>query len=153
VPIYSRRYALWTRLYKRMLLEPTPADPVTPSVSEVVVPVIQADRILTTPKAAQAVSNLTASAGTYVAAFTVPAGEEWTLILYERPSTTGTTQYGVSIGGNEVYLEKEGTDESIHNVRDIILSEGDSLGLWTTGNGADSARYSYLVYNTVDLTT
>ena len=154
MPIFSRRFSLWTRLYGRMLLEPTADVTVTPMVSEVVVPVIDADKILETPVISANVGNdLTGTSGTYVAYFTVPSGEEWALISGKKSPTTGTTRGQVSIGGVTLDVLVDSTSAELIDYKTYILREGDSAGLTATGNGADSDRYLQIGYSLVSLDT
>lgn len=151
MPIFSRRFSLWTRLYTRMLLEPTQADSVTPMVSEVVVPVLDADMILSSPAVADATVDLSGSG--YVTCFTVPTGQEWRLITVYVGATLSATRVKVVIAGDEGNIEAASTALRVVNLRDITLSEGDTLGAVATGNGGDSSRGFNLIYNTIDLTT
>lgn len=151
MPIFSRRFSLWTRLYTRMLLEPTSADSVTPMVSEVVVPVLDADMILSSPAVADATVDLSGSG--YVTCFTVPTGAEWRLLTVYVGATLAATRVKVVIAGNEGNIEAASTSLRVVNLRDITLSEGDTLGAVATGNGGDSSRGFNLIYNTIDLTT
>ena len=152
MPIFSRRFSLWTRLYERMLLEPTPDARVTPMVSEVVVPILDADALLQTPTLpATELLNLTPSQG-YVAGFTVPAGEEWELIYGRRGGSTGGSEVQVDISGVRISATTDGTSSEIFNLRNIILRVGDSVGMSATNNGADSGVSLLILYNTRDLT-
>jgi hypothetical protein len=152
VPIFSRRFSLWTRLYERMLLEPTPDARVTPMVSEVVVPILDADALLQTPTLPATVSlDLTPSQG-YVVGFTVPAGEEWELIYGRRSASAGGSEVQVNIAGVRISATTDGTTTEIFNLRDIILREDDSIGMSATNNASDSGVSLIILYNTRDLT-
>jgi len=155
MPIYSRRYALWTRLYERMLLEPTPDATITPMVSEVVVPVIDADAVLTTPTNSPTVAgDLSGSpAGEPVHIFTVPRLEEWHLVQLWRGGTSGSTRVVCSIAGNQIPLSGYGTTDVIIDCRNLILRTNDTLSLYSTANGADTARVMAVMYQLVDLST
>jgi len=152
MPIFSRRFSLWTRLYGRMLLEPTADVAVTPMVSEVVVPVLSADRILETPVISPVTAgDISAGGGVYVPFFTVPAGQEWGLISGKKGSTTGNTRVMISISGEELEVLVAGTADAVVNLRDYVLREDDSVGLLSTGNGADTSRNFQIGYNLVSL--
>jgi hypothetical protein len=154
MPIYSRRYDLWTRLYNRMLLEPTGDATVSPMVSEVVVPVISADTILSTPTNSPTVSkDLSATAGSPVNFFTVPLLEEWNLIIANRGGTSSNSRAVLSIGGNEIQLTTYSTSDAIIDLRNFTLRANDTLSLYTTGNAADSSRVMRVAYHLVDLST
>ena len=145
MPITSRRYSLWTRLYKRMLLEPTAADNVTPRVSEVVVPVIQADAILQTPTAAGQVTK-DLSGSSFVIYLTVPTGEEWLLCVVRRSTTTGVSDVQCEVTGVRQQLSSAESAGSVFYPTNIILRTGDTIGMSGTGNGADTARHLNVMY-------
>jgi len=152
VPIFSRRFSLWTRLYGRMLLEPTSDVRVTPMVSEVVVPVLNADKILETPTVSAEVSaDLSPSVGTYVPYFTVPQGEEWSLISAKRSPLSANTRVIIQVGGNNLEVLVDGAAAAVVNLRDYILREGDSIGQRTTGAGGDTSRGMVLGYSKISL--
>lgn len=151
MPIFSRRFSLWTRLYERLLLEPTSDVQVTPMVSEVVVPVLNADAILETPTAGSASGDLSPSAGTFVPFFTVPANEEWHLIELFTASFSAATLARVAFKDVNVNVTVSSTGAIDKNLRDYTLREGERVGLLTTGAGGDSDRSANLVYTVVDL--
>jgi len=145
VPITSRRYSLWTRLYKRMLLEPTSADNVTPRVSEVVVPVIQADAILQTPTASGGVSRDISGSG-FVNYFTVPTGEEWRLSVISKPATVAVSDVVVVTQSDNTPLSVPITDAEILEPVFVLMRAGDQLGMSGTGNGGDTDRSLRILY-------
>ena len=149
MPIYSRRFTLWTRLYNRLLLEPTGGDRVTPMVSEVVVPVLNADKILETPAAAAQAGDLTGSG--FVTYWTVPEDEEWGLIQAFTDATTAATRFAIYFGSTFVNVTTSSTAAQDVNLRDWVLRVGDQIGMVATGNAADSSRYITLVYTVTDL--
>lgn len=151
MPIFSRRFSLWTRLYDRLLLEPTGDVQVTPMVSEVVVPVLNADAILETPTAYVQSGDLSASAGAYVAFFTVPANEEWHLIELYSDAFSAVTRARVAFTAANINVTGSSASGIEKNLRDYTLREGESVGLLTTGAGGDSDRNASLVYTVTDL--
>jgi len=151
MPIFSRRFSLWTRLYDRLLLEPTGDVQVTPMVSEVVVPVLNADAILETPTAYTASGDLSASAGTFVAFFTVPANEEWHLIEFYTDAFSAVTRARVAFTNANVNVTASSASGIDKNLRNYTLREGERVGLLTTGAGGDSDRNASLVYTVTDL--
>jgi len=158
VPIFSRRFSLWTRLYGRMLLEPTSDANVTPLVSEIVVPVLDADRLLSTPYVRIAGGDLSPSAGSIVTFFTCPDGEEWELITVVLPSTSGSTRLWINVinaegGRSEVNLTASASGESWLSLQGYTFQAGDSMGVLTTGNAGDSDENMKLFYTSIDLTT
>jgi hypothetical protein len=135
-----------------MLLEPTSDARVTPMVSEVVVPVLNADKILETPTVSLTVAgDLSITAGTYVPYFTVPQGEEWALISAKKSPTSVNTRVIIQITGNNLEVLTDGTSAAIVNLRDYILRENDSVGLRATGDGGDSARNLTIGYSKISL--
>jgi len=154
VPIFSRRYALWTRLYSRMILEPTSGGMVTPTVSEVVVPVIDADAILQTPVVAAGEGDLSPTAGSVdVTMITVPTDKEWDMIQVFTDATSAVSRLGISIGGGQMYLTVSSTGPFDVNLREYVMRAGDALFMLSTGSGGDSSRNIRLAYLESDLST
>jgi len=158
VPIFSRRFSLWTRLYGRMLLEPTSDANVTPLVSEIVVPVLDADKLLSTPYVRTAGGDLSGTAGSAVTYFTCPDGEEWELITVVLPSTTGSSRLFINVknaegGRSNVNLTASATGESWLTMQGYTFQAADHMGMLTTGNGGDSDENMKLFYTSIDLTT
>jgi hypothetical protein len=149
VPIFSRRFSLWTRLYDRLLLEPTSDARVTPMVSEVVVPVLSADAILATTKAENASKDLSGSG--YVPYFTVPANEEWHLIEFFSDTFTGNSRGRIAFKDSNINITLSGTSAIQKTLPGYILTEGESIGLLSTGNGGDADKTAYLVWTVTDL--
>jgi len=152
MPILSRRFSLWTRLYGRMLLEPTRGPTPLPQVSEVVVPTLNADALLMVPTAQGTTLDL--SGGARVIAYTVPADEEWQLIEVTRVSTTAAAGMELTIGGVNVPIAGSTTLQIVLLAGDMagfILREGDTINALGTGNGGDSSRAVHCVYNKLDL--
>lgn len=154
MPIFSRRFALWTRLYSRMILEPTSGAMVTPTVSEVVVPVIDADAILQTPIINFGTSDLSPTAGSVdVAVMTVPQDKEWAMIQVITNATAAVSRLGISVYGQNMYLTGTSTGPFDINLRDYILRAGDNLFMLSTGSGSDSSATIRAAYMESDLST
>ena len=154
MPIFSRRFALWTRLYSRMILEPTSGAMVTPTVSEVVVPVIDADAILQTPIISSGTSDLSPTAGSVdVAIMTVPQDKEWAMLQVITNVTAAVSRLGISVDGGNMYLTSSGTGPFDINLRDYILRAGDNLFMLSTGSGSDSSATIRAAYMESDLST
>ena len=152
MPIFSRRFSLWTRLYGRMLLEPTSDARVTPMVSEIVVPVLSADKVLETPTvSAEVTADISGGTGTYIPFFTVPSGEEWSLVLVNTPTTAGNSKVQVRVNGNLINKTPASTSEQIVDMSGFVLREADSLGMRGTGNGSDTSRSMTQAYMLVSL--
>lgn len=154
MPIFSRRFALWTRLYSRMILEPTSGAMITPTVSEVVVPVIDADAILQTPVIDSGEGDLSPTAGSVdVTMMTVPTDKEWDMIQVFSDATSAVSRLGINIGGTNMYLTASATGPFDVNLRDYVMRSGDKLFMLSTGAGGDSARVIRAAYLESDLST
>ena len=82
VPIPSKRFDVWQRLYQRYTLEPGPVGELSaPALSTLVVPTTSADRLLSMPDIR--VSTFVVDAQETTFAVSVPAGERW-LVRYVR---------------------------------------------------------------------
>lgn len=149
MPIFSRRFSLWTRLYDRLLLEPTSDARVTPMVSEVVVPVLSADAILAVTKADNESGDLSGSG--YVPYFTVPANEEWHLIEFFTDTFTGQSRGRVKFIDANINITLASTGAIEKTLHGYILREGESIGLMSTGNGGDTDKNAYMVWTVTDL--
>ncbi len=153
MPFETKRFSVWTRLYERLLLEPT-AGTTTPSVSELIVPTVDADQLLTTPTITNTAGvNISAAAGTEVAFHTVPRGEEWVPHYANKPGTTGNTTLIVVVGGvyQTLSVNNSAAIESFEFKGGLTLREGDYIGLFTTGNGADTSVAMRAWYDRIDL--
>mgnify|MGYP006403061297 CR=1 FL=1 len=153
MPIFSRRFSLWTRLYDRLLLEPTSEARVTPMVSEVVVPVLNADNILQTNTAKAGAGDLSGTAGSNVIYFTVPDDEEWQLIELFTSTTSSATAAVVTYKnpGVNVQVTTSSTGAIAKDLRNYVLREGETISLLSTGNAGDSDRNATLVYTKTEL--
>ena len=137
--IPSKRFDVWRRLYTRFLLEPRPAT-VGVDVGKTIIPVTVVDLLLVRLAPQSAAQDISASAGAYVAFHTVPSGTRWVVKAYVRDTTTAATRVSVNINGTFLTITGSQTASQENNNVDWQLNEGDSIGLVTTGNGADSAR-------------
>jgi len=86
--IPSKQFDVWTRLYKRYLLEPGPLLVTRAALGLTVLPVTQADRLLQRPDVRVFTVSIT-SQSTFTMA-TVPLGERWTLSFMEMVLAGGT---------------------------------------------------------------
>ena len=118
----------------------------TPTVQ----PVSDINELLTDSKISQATKDLTATAGTYVEYFLVPAGKRWKFDRYEKISTTASSQMRIyDREGVYMAIKASGTAAEYDAVT-LTMDEGWSLGLLTTGNGADSAIIFRVLYREED---
>jgi len=137
----SQAFEIWRRLITRFRLErPGLEESSHPSVGTEIVPVTQVDRLLQRPQAFNGTLALNPSAGTYVVAYTVPAGERWNLKHYHRQSSTANSRVLCQIGQTAIEhrLSVLGTGEAQDSV-DIELNEGDTIGMTTSGDAGDTA--------------
>lgn len=88
VLIPAKRFSVWSRLYERFLLEPSPPVGSNAYVAPVIQPVTDADRLLRTPTIATVLVSVTAVGDTVF--HTVPAGERWTLGFMRASRGSGT---------------------------------------------------------------
>jgi hypothetical protein len=152
LPIFSRQFEVWRRLYERMKLEPSPADAVAPQVSEVIVPILNADLLLQTPTVPTTVtSDLSGTAGDLVIVNLVPPGEEWHMIWIYREVTAGNTQLSLRIGGPIQHVSPLEKIEISKEIRGFVLREGDQVVIRKTGNGSDTAIDTMVTYNLIQL--
>jgi hypothetical protein len=146
---YVSEYIL-KQLVKRYKLQTTPYDIKEHLTLPLVIqPVTLADDLLMTPVIPASVSkDISAAAGTYVAYFTVPDGKLWRLLLVSRPGTTANSRIGISNGINTSSLTNPSTaTEKWFAAHDrFLLKPGWSVGMFTTGDGADSAIGVSVVY-------
>jgi len=135
----ARRFDVWRRLYTRFLIEPFPAGGEGPSVLTTIAPVTDADRLLQDTVAESGSIDIQASAGTFVAAQTVPNGQRWNMVWVRHGGTVADTQQVVRIGGVFVTISATGTNAISQSIVGVRLNEGDAIGLLTTGNAGDAA--------------
>ena len=147
-PIRILETAVMRRLYDRYKLDPKGVVFVT--MSPTVKPVTQADELLKTPGAASTSGDLTAAPGTYVPYFTVPAGKRWTLKFARRDPSTGASGIQIGYGTTSYFFDSLGTSAETVPMDDLKLDEGDTIGMITTGNGADGAIVMRLFYEEED---
>jgi len=143
------QFEIWERLRARFLLEPI-LPHLLKTIGDQVVPVTNVDPLLLVPAAANDTGDLTGSAGTYVAVFTVPEGKRWTVRNLLRFGSTGSSALMASVAGQPVFLTSTGTGGEALNSMALTLNENDSTGLRATANGADTAVRSDIVYDEED---
>jgi len=89
MPIPSQRFDVWARLYDRFTLEPSVGESGPPSVSEIVIPVTDADALVTDRVRHGALVNLSGSGD--IIAHTVPTGKRWVVQWIMLIDATGST--------------------------------------------------------------
>jgi len=137
----SKLFDLWRRLYTRFSIEPAPADPeLGPAVATTIFPVTVADDLLKLPVATSDSLDISASAGSFVLAQTVPAGKRWTVMWVFRSSTVANSRIRGIVTPSQVtlFLTVVGTGNEVPlELKDVVFEEGDQIGMETTGNAGD----------------
>lgn len=138
------RYAAWTNLQSRYLLEER-GVPLPKTFSDVIVPIANADDALALAEVQEDTKSLTGTAGTYVNYFTVPAGEEWQVWMIHRAATIADSAIKTEIRQRvgtllNTALSARDTAEAFEQYNDLrVFGGGETLGLENTGNAGDSA--------------
>ena len=155
--IPSDLFATFARLGSRLRYRGSPTPDVdTPQVSNTVIPITNFDVLLLTPTIpAQVTLDISAGAGTYTPYFTVPSRKRWTLKAAFRDGTTGTCRTRIRNASTRTIPLSANTGTGgnldmavLHSP--ITLDEGWSIGLDTTGNGADTAIGMFVMYDEED---
>lgn len=145
-PIQVFRFLPWERLRRRFLLEEAAVTGKT--LSPEIVPVTQVDALLVDIDTGSVSVDLSAAAGSHVAAYTVPEGRRATIrvvVLSLLAAASRVTVNDLSTGVT-IFLTASGTAEQVLNDLSLQLEAGDSVGALTTGNvGDNAANYRYLV--------
>ena len=157
MPLLTKRFAIWQRIYERYLLEPlNGAQPTTPQVSEVIVPVINADTLLRTPVMDAITLDLDVATGTLVIAFTVPEGQEWELVQIDIDGTTANHRIRQTSAASAASINISLLTTSQEIIRDFyqprIMQRDDTIGVFGTNNAGDANRTISIYYNRIDLT-
>lgn len=101
------------------------------------------DKLLQSPQLEKSAAiDISGVAGTYVPMLTVPAGKRWTVNFLMRSLTTANSRLVAldSSQGASTMLEPVGTAETFHYNLNLLLDEGDTLGMLTTGDGGDASK-------------
>lgn len=142
--IPSKRFAIWSRLYRRFLLEPTPATGSLSSVGVGIVPVTDVDALLHQPLAVNTTMDLSVTQGTFISIYAVPVNRRARVDFASIGSTTGTVFLicRIIVEGTAVDVSLSVPTASFHQYlgSPLTLNEGDSIGAAASGNGADNAR-------------
>jgi len=141
--IPSKQFDVWRRLYARYILEPFPVqNGGMPDVFKTITPVTQADDLLRVPRTLSSAEDISASAGTYTVYQTVPAGKRWRISMVERGATTGASRvrFRAKVGDPLVALQL-GVTAGLVLICDLTLDELADIGLDTTGDAGDTARF------------
>jgi len=137
-----RRNLLFRRLIARYDLEPASLGPA--QMIEAVLPTIDADRVLRTPKV-QRTASMDMQAGGV--AYTVPTGQIWTLVWLFKEATTAGTYLKVKIGGQLVTVTaNETASAQLALPPTFTINAGDTIEVNGSGNGGDTARQITVFY-------
>jgi len=145
----SKIFSLWNRLGSRFKLEDSPPSGLGARLGTTIIPVTQADALLKTMDVGKKDLDLSASAGTFVTAFTVPANKRWTIYHLHLISTTGSSQLLLSDGSQSVRLGDSKT--GAHDWSGVMPADENWLvTAATSGSGADNNRECTILYEEED---
>ena len=141
------------RLISRYNLQGYPIEPAqTMVLQRQIVPITNVDELLKKAKNAIGDYSLVAAAGTYIVYHTVPGGKRWTVKRCYRDASIGTTEVHIFRVATALNMPWGGSGTAAIGVEmyDVVLNEGDTMGLTTTGNGADTNIYLWADYEEED---
>mgnify|MGYP001165742984 CR=1 FL=1 len=142
---------LLSRLIRRYELQEYPIEPALAyELVKKVQPVTIADDLLKTVKIASTILDISGVAGTYTVFHTVSEGKRWIIRSAWHMGTTGNSNLRVSDGTTEHFLTGWGTSAQFANGVPFPMDENMTLGMMTTGNGADSAIEVTILYEEED---
>lgn len=151
--IPSRALEVWRRLYTRFRLEPFPAS-VGPDVSKTIIPVTQADALLTsyTRVTGDSATMGAASTNTFDV-ITVPAGERWTVYFIEVQRLTGDNTFDAllirsGIQGGVVKISSFAAAASFlaDMNKAFVLAGGDAMAVDAAGAGVATTTARMIVW-------
>ena len=152
MPIPSKRFDVWRRLYRRFTLEPEPSvGESRAGVGTTILPVTQADELLRTQKLTQAAALDLSTGGSYTAILTAGDQERIILISVWIEATTAATHIQFQPGGTAFDFDADATAARNVDLQRLTLEPGESVGLRGTGNAGDSARAANVYYLTEDI--
>ena len=150
----SRLFDLWRRMYTRFRIEPLPAqDTDPPGVLTTIIPVTDADALVTIQVANTVQLDLDVTDGIFVSAFTVPAGKRWRIRYARRSATTANSRARGIFTPSQVtvFLSVLGTsDEVLDHLKDFIMEQGDQIGLEGTDDVGDGSINITVVVDEMD---
>ena len=103
-------------------------------------PVTVVDELLKTYSIEYASHDLT-PASAFQEYFTVPQGERWAVTAWHKAATTGNSRVVINYLEDAVNFNCTAmvTAESSELSLNLVLNQGDMMGMLSTGNGADGA--------------
>jgi hypothetical protein len=145
----SKIFSLWHRLGVRFKLEDSPPSGLGARLGTTIIPVTQADALLSTLDIAKKDLDLSAAGGSFVTAFTVPAGKRWTIYHLHLLSTAGQSQLLLSDNSQSVRLglSKTGPHDWSGS---MPADESWIITAATTGSGSDNNRECSILYDEED---
>jgi hypothetical protein len=149
MPLRIRETDIIRRLADRLDLDLISAQAISRLyLSELVIPVTDVGELLKQAKNADVSKDLSGTAGTYTVYHTVPTGKRWTLKWYYRQGSTGTTRVVVHQTVQAQITSNDSTER--FGQLEITMDEGHTIGLVTTGDGADTAIGLVIFYDEED---
>jgi len=147
--LLSRRYTLFQRIQRKLLVEDQQAARFPPAVSRLVSPVVDVTDLLLTTRAASISVDLSGTIGTYVPIHIVPAGERWHLTWLTRENTQVATHVQLAYAADNInfQLVADGTATQFFSLSIFKLEEADSIGMLTTGDAGDINIFLSLLYD------
>lgn len=151
----SKQFELWQRMYERFQLEPLPAGLVdAPGVSQIIVPMTDADELISSPGARLTVSvAVGAGVAGMTVADTVPTGRRWKLIALQAIRVTGDntldgfgiadTSAGVSMRFD---IQAAATEIVLFLPQPLTLEETDTWRINTSGAGVGASTFGARAY-------
>jgi len=148
VVLRSRRFDLFKRLAGKLLIEDESASIFPPAIERLISPTLDVTDLLLDTRGVQENRDLSGTAGTYVPYHTCPVGERWFLIWFVREITAGLTHPEVEIVADNVQFQlvADGTAAQFFSMSIFVLEPGDSVGMISNGNGADTNIFVNLMY-------
>jgi len=135
VLIPAKQYQVWSRLYNRFLLEPSPAVGSNAYVSPIIQPITDADRLLKQLSIGE--ETLAIAAIGVAVFFTVPGGERWSVTYQRAARASGTMTHNsfviVSPAGVEMEIDEYTQTAATHlheYLQPLVLDEGWGLGVF-----------------------
>lgn len=144
----ARRFDLWRRLYTRFLIEPFPAGDAVPAVSTLIVPVTQADELLSEPRGFEETTEASAALAANLSIATVPAGNRWRLQTINVLRTSGDNTFSrfliqdASRGGLSIAIDTFAsvTGATLRLDTIIRMDEGDAVRILMDGAGVAASN-------------
>lgn len=119
---------------------------ITPELSPVVQPVVNAIELGGHDIAIYMVCDLSGTAGTINEMRVVPPGQRFVMIMAAKPSTQAPGTFLVQMNGTYAAMGASGTAADVFDLFGVELYPGDRFGFQNTGDGADNARACQVIF-------